>query len=86
MENVILSCEQIRNLEMGGSWDLRVPECVDRHSPAYLEDNICKTQARHLLRILKEPCTEHDKTAGRRLRPRYLCPECMKQIEKEIEG
>ena len=62
-------------------------------------DVLCKAEAHHLLKVLKEPCTEHPTVViggsynnGNIIKRtkcaehRYLCPDCMKQIEKEIEG
>jgi hypothetical protein len=51
---------------------------------------IAKSQSRHLLRILKEPCTEHRlpvyTVVGLNLPAhRYECSHCMAEIEKEIE-
>ncbi len=59
---------------------------------------IAKAQARHLLNLLKEPCTEHQTVVVggsynngniiRRTRSadhRYLCPECMAKIEEALK-
>jgi len=61
----------------------------------YYLQGIAKSQSRHLLRILKEPCKKHYEEefvshcsdAKERIYPehKYLCPDCMKEIEKEIE-
>jgi hypothetical protein len=81
MENVILSCADC-------------PHKANRkaYSHTHCYTHLCReAQARHLLRILKEPCTEHRLPVYSVLNinlpaHRYDCPECMKQIEKEIEG
>lgn len=73
MENVILSCDKCRY-----------------QGKCYMPDN-CKTEStRHLLRILKETCAEHKlpvySVLGINLPAhRYDCPECLAEIEKEIE-
>ena len=91
MDNVILSDEQTdRVFEIGGTGD------------DYWRA-ICIAQARHLLKLFNEPCTEHEYLNVQHYadghfsynslqdgllyyKHRRDCPECMKQIEKEIEG
>ena len=101
MENVILSDEKI-DIIRNKVREEADPYSITNESIDYndlLDKELIKVQARHLLRILKEPCTEHgrqgvDYEYDRSMlyfKDGYLyhchrlnCPDCMKQIEKEI--
>jgi len=100
MENVILSKEKI-DIIRNKVREEADPYSITNDSIDYndlLDKELIKAQARHLLRILKEPCTEHNKSGyitkgclgDKKVFYKELlrkdCPECMKQIEKEIEG
>jgi hypothetical protein len=88
--NVLLSDEKIRSLLC--PYKYTCTDCPDDQIISCRK--LCEESQRHLLHILKEPCTEHpnivqgdeedEVTLG--IVYRYQCPECMKQIEKEIEG
>jgi hypothetical protein len=97
MENVILSDEKI-DIIRNKVREEADPYSITNESIDYndlLDKELIKAQARHLLRILKEPCVhllpdiENNNMTflGNRVKysHRYLCPECMEQIEKEIE-
>ena len=50
-----------------------------------------EAQARKVVQYLEEPCTEHPKLCWRwgtsyedKFEHCYLCPDCMKQIKKEL--
>ena len=80
MKNVILSCEDCK---------------AANHNRCESIGKCKKLVLRHLLRILKEPCKKHYEEefvshcsdAKERIYPehKYLCPDCMAEIEKEIE-
>jgi hypothetical protein len=88
--NVILSDEQIRKVnKCPSSWgNGSCKECGTEC------DEIAKAQAKHLWAILNEPCTEHpvygsDIAEQHGIKEayyqhRYLCEQCMSEIEKEI--
>ena len=67
---------------------------IETDSPNWESEGTCTTcyrcialaVSRHLLEYLKEPCSKHtDDEADTADYPhRYLCPDCMAEIEKEI--
>ena len=76
--NVILSDEQIKKC---------IPFCsanCDCKTCGTGCITVAKVQAHHLLNLLNELCTEHDKP-GPYFKYRKNCIECMKEIEEEIE-
>jgi hypothetical protein len=81
MENVILSDEQLEELSDGMQKIYKEEVSLDYNS--IYDGMLMKAEARHLLCILKEPCprTQHESPIGTL---KFNCPECMKQIEKEI--
>ena len=81
MENVIPTTEQILTAKASGN----------------IRDAVIFGEL-HLLRILKEPCKEHEvpddefnaellgvDSNGKYYLHRFNCPQCMAEIEKEIE-
>jgi len=55
--------------------------------------DLAKAQAIHAVQYLEEPCAEHpqfafdssgEPVAQGNFSHRYLCPDCMKQIKKEL--
>jgi hypothetical protein len=96
MENVILSDKQLQDALVAKYGN----PVAAKNKEAYIEliagalEVAIVTQARHLLRILKEPCTKHPKMLPIKKdcalcalhcpEHRWDCPECMAEIEKEI--
>ena len=85
MENVILSDKEIQS----------TPASSYPTSNEYYILVGCKAGQRKLLRILKEPCTEHYKEDKKNhydhtivskttIDHRYLCPDCLEEIENAI--
>ena len=96
MENVILSDVDFKEISKLCP-HISCKKCPDNtYGTDYCgyEIRVAKKAQQKLLRILKEPCTEHPlnkldspKFGGISYpHHRYLCPDCLAEIEKEIEG
>jgi len=71
MSKVILDCKRT---------------CPNKANDPCDPEDCLKAQARHFWEYLNETCNEHEATQrnGHRHPHRYRCPECLKQINKEL--
>jgi hypothetical protein len=92
MKNVILSMTEILKIQFEACKVIADSICIQYLCSSKLPEYtaIAKAQAKHLLKILKEPCPHgigdfHDNDRAITMTTRFNCQECMAQIEKEIE-
>ncbi len=88
MENIILSDEEIikavekeDNIDLGSNFDINSIYNISEVKA------VARESQRKLLRILKERCRGHGlglTFTGYFFKHRYLCSECLDEIEKEI--
>jgi hypothetical protein len=91
MENVILSGDKMANIAVAYHYG--------HTTIAGAVETACITQARHILKILMGPCTEHEvpddeffprllgvDTNGYFYKHRKDCSDCMAEIQKEVNG